>query len=70
MQVGEKDQIFGSVKAQEVTSYVESQTGRQLNPADISLPEIKTLGAYDGTIKLHPEVIGTFRVQIVKQAAT
>jgi hypothetical protein len=31
LQVGEKDQIFGSVTAAEVTDAIEMQTGRQLD---------------------------------------
>lgn len=55
------------MKPTEITKYIESQTGRQLDPNDLVLPDIKTLGTYDGSIRLHPEVIGTFKVQITKQ---
>jgi large subunit ribosomal protein L9 len=65
--VGENDQIFGSVQAQEITAYIEKQTGRQLEARNVTLPEMKTLGTYDATIKLHPEVTGSFKVQVVKQ---
>ena len=67
VQVGDKEQIFGSVKAEEISKYIEKQTGRVLPPQDFTLPDIKSLGTYDGTVKLHPEVVGSFKVQIVKQ---
>jgi large subunit ribosomal protein L9 len=67
MQTGEKNSIFGSVKPSEIVAYVEKQTGRQLDVTAIELPDIKSLGTYEGTLKLHPEVIGMFKVQVVKQ---
>ena len=67
-QVGEQSQIFGSVKADEISKYIEGQTGRTLPPSDFMLPEMKTLGQYEGSVKLHPEVTGTFKIQVVKLA--
>jgi large subunit ribosomal protein L9 len=32
----------------------------------VELPDIKTLGTYDATVKLHPEVVGTFKVVVQK----
>lgn len=66
LQVGEKDQIFGSVQASEITDYIEQQTSRKLDPRDITLPEIKQIGTYEASIKLHPEVIGTFKIKVEK----
>lgn len=66
--VGENDQIFGSVQPQEITAYIEQQTARKLDHRDITLPEMKTLGTYDASIKLHPEVTGFFKVQVTRQA--
>ena len=68
LQVGEKDQIFGSVQAQEITQYIEQQTSRKLDHRDVTLPEIKSLGTYEASIKLHPEVTGYFKIQVTKQA--
>eukprot|EP00894_Picocystis_sp_ML_P002571 jgi/Pico_ML_1/53088/g3699.t1 len=64
--VGEKDQIFGSVTPQEVIEAIKSQTGRDLEKKDLVLPEIKQVGTYNCEIKLHPEVIGTFKVVVEK----
>lgn len=33
---------------------------------DVELPEIKTTGTYDASVKLHPEVSGTFKVVVQK----
>lgn len=69
LQVGTNDQIFGSVQPSEITEFIERQTGQKLDASKMELPEIKTLGTYDASIKLHPEVIGTFKVQVTKAAA-
>eukprot|EP00892_Ulva_mutabilis_P011989 jgi/Ulvmu1/9162/UM005_0260.1 len=64
--VGANDQIFGSVKPSDITDFIERQTGQKLDASKLELPEIKTLGTYDAAIKLHPEVVGTFKVQVTK----
>ena len=63
--VGEKDQIFGSVTAQDVVDAIKMQTGRELDRRTLALPEVKSLGTYDASIKLHPEVTGFFKVRCV-----
>ena len=42
------------------------QTGRVLDKKLVELPEIATLGTYDASLRLHPEVVGTFKVVVVK----
>jgi large subunit ribosomal protein L9 len=67
--VGEEEQIFGSVSAQDVVDAIKMQTGRQLEKRDVTLPEIKTLGTYDATVKLHAEVTGAFKVIVAKDTS-
>lgn len=67
--VGEKDQIFGSVTAADVVDAIKMQTGRELEKRDVTLPEIKTLGTYEATVKLHPEVVGAFKVVVQKDTS-
>ena len=43
-----------------------AQTGRSLDKKLVELPEISTLGTYDASIRLHPEVSGVFKLVIVK----
>eukprot|EP00204_Picochlorum_oklahomense_P002868 CAMPEP_0118805880 /NCGR_PEP_ID=MMETSP1161-20130426/29224_1 /TAXON_ID=249345 /ORGANISM="Picochlorum oklahomensis, Strain CCMP2329" /LENGTH=183 /DNA_ID=CAMNT_0006734915 /DNA_START=30 /DNA_END=578 /DNA_ORIENTATION=+ len=62
--VGEGDQIFGSVSAADVVEAIKMQTGRELEKRSVTLPEIKTLGTYDATVKLHAEVVGSFKVVV------
>ncbi len=42
------------------------QTGRSLDKKLVELPEIATLGTYEASIRLHPEVSGVFKLVIVK----
>lgn len=65
--VGENDQIFGSVTAAELVEAIAQQTGRTLDKKAITLPDIKTLGTFDASIKLHPEVTGSFKVVVQKE---
>ena len=67
--VGEEEQIFGSVTAQDVVDAIKMQTGRQLEKRDVTLPEIKKLGTYDATVKLHAEVTGAFKVIVAKDTS-
>eukprot|EP00210_Caulerpa_lentillifera_P006827 g6526.t1 len=64
---GEKDVIFGSVTKQDIADAIYQQTGQQLEKQNIKIPEIKTLGTFNVTVKLHPEVIGAFKVVVVKE---
>ncbi|GMH32841.1 hypothetical protein BSKO_00675 [Bryopsis sp. KO-2023] len=64
---GEKDRIFGSVTTQEIVDAIYQQTSRKLEKGDIQLPEIKELGIYEATVKLHPEVIGSFKIVVEKE---
>lgn len=67
--VGENEQIFGSVTPQEVVDAIKMQTGRELERRNVTLPEIKTLGTYDASVKLHSEVSGSFKVVVQKDTS-
>eukprot|EP00955_Chlamydomonas_euryale_P011122 119853-Chlamydomonas_euryale.AAC.3 len=64
--VGDKDQIFGSVSVKDVADAIYQQTGKQIQEADIKIPDIKSVGTYECTAKLHKDVTATFSVVIVK----
>jgi len=61
------DEIFGSVSVAEVVAAVEQQTGKVLDKRAVTLPEIKTVGTFDATVKLHPEVVGAFKVVVQRE---
>ncbi len=65
--VGEDKRIFGSISAQDVVEAVMKQTNKTLDKRAITLPEIKTLGTYDVSVKVHPQVTATFSLIVAKQ---
>jgi large subunit ribosomal protein L9 len=67
--VGENNMIFGSVTTENVVEAIRMQTGRELARKDITLPEIKALGTYDATVKLHKEVVGSFKIVVQKDTS-
>lgn len=56
-----------SVTPTEIVEAIFQQTGRQLDKKDVELPEISTLGTYQASIKLHPEVSGNFNVVVQRE---
>ena len=45
---------------------MEQQTGKALEKKAITVPEITAVGIYDVTVKLHPSVVGEFKVEVQK----
>jgi large subunit ribosomal protein L9 len=64
----DKQQIFGSVTAADVVEAVRQQTNRELVKGNITVPEVKTTGTYDVSVKLHPQVNVTFQLVVAKLA--
>eukprot|EP00878_Enallax_costatus_P001610 GHUV01001761.1.p1 GENE.GHUV01001761.1~~GHUV01001761.1.p1 ORF type:complete len:200 (+),score=67.40 GHUV01001761.1:203-802(+) len=64
---GDKDQLFGSVTKQEIVDAIYQQTGRSIADLELTVPDIKTLGTYECSVKLHPDVTATFNILIQKE---
>jgi large subunit ribosomal protein L9 len=61
--VGEEDKIFGTVTTQELKA-----EGFEFDRRAISiLDDIKRVGVYRGSVKLHPEVAAEFKIWVVAQ---
>ncbi len=56
-----------SVTTQEVVDAIEQQTGRAIDKRLVTLPDIKETGTFAATVKLHPEVIGEFKVVVQRE---
>lgn len=56
-----------SVTTQEISDAIYMQTSQKLDKSAIVLPEIKEVGDYEATIRLHPEVVGRFKVVVQRQ---
>ncbi|MCD6219853.1 50S ribosomal protein L9 [Candidatus Calescamantes bacterium] len=66
VQVGEKEQMFGSVTAQDIANVLK-QEGFSIDKNQIDLSEpIKSLGIYNVKINIHPGVTPVIRVWVVK----
>ena len=66
-QSGEEDQLFGSVSNDDISGALTEQ-GINIDKKEIILDEpIKKLGAYQVTVKVHPEVKAILRVWVVKK---
>ncbi|MBN2369248.1 MAG: 50S ribosomal protein L9 [Vicinamibacteria bacterium] len=63
---GENDLLYGSVTSGDIAEYLEAK-GIAVDKRRILLDEpIKRLGEYDVKIRLHPEVVPTIKVEVVK----
>lgn len=52
---------------QEVVDAIYQQTGRSVADFELEVPDIKALGTFECSVKLHPEVTGTFNVVIQRE---
>jgi large subunit ribosomal protein L9 len=63
---GEGGRLFGSVTAAEVADAVRAAGGPTLDRRRLELPgHIKSVGAYQVQVKLHPEVIAKIALSVV-----
>ncbi len=63
---GDGGRLFGSVTAAEVVSAVKAAGGPTLDRRRLELPNhIKSTGGYQVKVKLHPEVVATFPLNVV-----
>jgi large subunit ribosomal protein L9 len=66
---GDGGRLFGSVTPAEVVVAVKAAGGPSLDRRRVELPGvIKSLGAYNVQVKLHPEVTAKFSVNVVPGA--
>jgi large subunit ribosomal protein L9 len=64
MRIGEGGRIFGSVTTQMVADLL-AQKGFELDRRRLTIDEdIKTIGEYTGTARLHPEVTAEFKINV------
>lgn len=65
MKVGEGGRTFGSVSSKEIAEAVKEQMHLDIDKKKIQLKEqIKTLGTYIVSVKLHPEVTAELNVSV------
>ncbi|MEW6080757.1 MAG: 50S ribosomal protein L9 [Bacillota bacterium] len=63
---GAGGRLFGSVTSKDLSEAVSNQLGLQIDRRKIHLEEnLKSLGAFTVTVRLHPEVTANLKVKIV-----
>jgi large subunit ribosomal protein L9 len=63
---GSGGRLFGSITPAEIVNAVRAAGGPSLDRRRLEMPgHIKTTGAYNVQVKLHPEVTATFPVNVV-----
>jgi large subunit ribosomal protein L9 len=67
VKVGQADQMYGSVKAEDIVASLKSQ-GIQIDRHTIHLEEpIKEIGIFQVEVRLHPEVVTSIKVWVVEE---
>lgn len=65
---GKDGKVFGSISSKEIAAAAKQQCSLELDKKKIQLTEpIKALGAYEVGIKLHPQVTGKLKVNVVEE---
>lgn len=68
IRAGKDGKTFGSVSTKEISEACKDQFGIELDKKKMVLSEpIKTLGTYEVSVKLHPKVTGTLRVNVTSE---
>ena len=66
---GDNGKLFGTVTTQEVSESLRSH-GIEIDRRKLQLQEpIKSLGDFDISVKLHPEVTATIKITVAQEAA-
>ncbi|MEG1846967.1 MAG: 50S ribosomal protein L9 [Lachnospiraceae bacterium] len=62
---GEGGKTFGSISSKEIVKAALEQHGLELDKKKLQLPEaIKSLGTYEVSVKLHPQVTASLKVKV------
>jgi large subunit ribosomal protein L9 len=70
VRAGSGGRLFGSVTAAEVVDAVKAAGGPSLDRRRVELPgHIKSIGAYDVKVRLHPEVTAKIALNVTRAAS-
>ena len=63
---GQSGRLFGAVSNGDIADAVKAAGGPELDKRKIEVKQaIKTLGSYEATVRLHPEVAATLTFEVV-----
>ena len=64
-------ELYGSIKPKEISKTIESKDKVEIKPSQIDLSkEITKTGLYEAKINLHPEVLASIHIEVVKEEDT
>lgn len=66
---GGNGKLFGAITAKEVAAAMNKEYGLNIDKKKFSVPNIKELGTYDGSVKLYAEVSTNFTIEVVDDGA-
>lgn len=67
IKAGEGGKTFGSVSSKEIAAACREQYGIEIDKKKIVLPEnLKNIGSYEVSVKLHPQVTGKLIVKVAE----
>ncbi len=68
LKTGEGGKTFGSISTKEIAAAAKEQLSMELDKKKMQLPEggLKTLGVHEVTVKFHPKVTGTLKVNVTE----
>lgn len=65
---GVSDRLFGSVTSKEIAEKLKEQHGVEIDKRKLVIEEdIKNFGTYELGVKLHPDVSGKLKVEVIKE---
>lgn len=64
---GEEDTLFGSVTSSDIAELIQSKTGVEVDRRTIDVQDIRKLGTYTASIKLHSDVSFDIKVEVVAE---
>jgi large subunit ribosomal protein L9 len=71
LETGETGKAFGSITAQDLVNRIKNELGQEIDRHKIGLEHpIKTTGEHEAAVKLHHDVVATFRFQVKSNEET
>ena len=64
----DNDELYGSIKAKELSKTIENMEKIEIKPSQIDLAkEINKIGSYEAKINLHAEILANIHIEVVKE---
>lgn len=66
-QAGEEGALFGSVTATDVAELIAQTTAQEVDRRLMDVPEIRKIGTYGVSLKLHADVTAVIKIEVVPE---